>query len=65
MKSEPQPDTPRRTGLGESREDRGDRCAHAFIGVEADFAIGLALDEADRQATPKLAANIQGGSRMP
>ena len=54
VESEPQPHTPRRTGLGESREDRGDRCAHAFIGVEADFAIGLAPDEADRQATPKL-----------
>ena len=54
LRSEPQPHPPRRTGLGESREDRGDRRAHGFIGVEADFAVGFAPDKADRQTAPKL-----------
>ncbi len=56
LRSEPQPDTPRRTGIGETREDRGDRCAHGFVGVKSDFAVGLAPNEADRQASPKLSA---------
>ena len=46
-----------RTGLGRiASKTEAIVVAHAFIGVEADFAIGLAPDEADRQATPKLPA---------
>ena len=51
--SEPQPDPPRRTGLGEAVEDRGDCRPHGFVGVQSDFAIGVAPDQSDRQAAPE------------
>src|SRR5271165_1809501 len=50
------PDAPRRTGLGEAGEDRGDRGLDGFVGMESDFAIGVAPDQSNRQAAPELPA---------
>ena len=42
--SEPQPNAASRARLGKTGKDPGDRGLDGFIGMEPDFALGLAPD---------------------
>src|SRR5207249_3728671 len=46
----------RRARLGEAREDVADGGGNGLVGVEADLAIGLAPDKADRQSSAEFTA---------
>ena len=56
LAAEPEPDATRGVELGEAVEDGADRAGDGGIGVEADLAVALAPDQADRQTPPQLAA---------
>src|SRR5271157_6080763 len=53
--TKPSPDAARRARLGEAREDVADGGDDGLVGVEADLAIGLAPDKANRQASAQFA----------
>ena len=56
LAAEPEPDAACRAEFGEARKDGADGGADRLIRMEADLAVLLAPDEADRQAAPQFAA---------
>ena len=56
VRTEPQPDPPRGTGLGEAFEDGADRIDHRLVGMEQDLAVGLAPDKAGWYTAAQFAA---------
>ena len=54
--AEPQADAAHGAALGETLEEVADRTHHLFVGIEADLAVALAPNEADRQGAAVLAA---------
>src|SRR5262245_55151795 len=56
FRAEPQPDAARRAGLGETLKHTLDGGDDGFVLVKKHLAILVAPDEADREATPELAA---------
>src|SRR6516162_4569499 len=53
--AEPQPDPSRRSHLGEAGEDAANGGDDGFVGIEANLAVGLAPNEADRQPAAQFA----------
>jgi hypothetical protein len=54
--AQPQPHPAHRSPVAELFEDRVDDAADGFVGVFEDLPVGLAPDQADRQAGAQLAA---------
>src|SRR3984957_6496261 len=54
--AKPKAQAARRARLGEAREDVADSGDNGLVGVEADLAIGLAPDKADRQSSAEFTA---------
>ncbi|MBT1517462.1 hypothetical protein KIP88_45030 [Bradyrhizobium sp. SRL28] len=54
--TKPQPNATRRSHLGKARKNIANSGNDSLIGMEADLAISLAPDEADRQTAAQFAA---------